>query len=583
MKKKPFVFIFIHIFLINILLLVLLLFYASNYYKNHVSLTKKSIEQTNRSLAEQINLSIESLDYIALNVVSDPTITSILKTVYNASSFDNENFYNTNVSTSNALSSLINATLYNPKSTSARITIFDTKNNVLHTTLNSKLYVASQQTICPEILEDIIYKLEDQYVLIIPSHQDYWSTSDITLCSIIRPIVDVSSNITYGYVEIQQDISSIYECLVHLDENEIAYIADRTGRIIFPTEISDQNIQHKLDNAKHTVVSSSELACGLSLYLFHNNKQFLMQTIFYLIFVAMLIILLIFFLSKSIISYSRQILQPIQKTQKLLELVQLNHIEEFQIDVNIPVLENLINSFSDAFLRLQKNAKEIENLQELEFKAQLNAIKAQVTPHFLYNTLSVINAEAIDIENEKISKMCICLSNMLKYSSRKNIFEISLLEELTNLNHYFYLMEQRFEDNLQVYVDTQIPKEQMQSIKVPIMSIQPLVENCFKHGFLDNSKTWMVHVRIYAADKKWFFELNDNGIGISPKKKKELITILSEKHLNARTLSQANVEGLGLISTISRLWFIYKKDTFWDIEESSLGGAQITIGGKMYV
>jgi len=154
--------------------------------------------------------------------------------------------------------------------------------------------------------------------------------------------------------------------------------------------------------------------------------------------------------------------------------------------------------------QLKKSILEKEQLQRENIQSQLEGLKSQVNPHFLFNSLNTL-ACLIPEDAEKSVKFVQQLSKVYRY-----ILEISdeklipLRQELAFLDAYIFLLKERFEDNLQVEID--IPESRMKDQIIPL-SLQILFENAIKHNIISSSKPLKVEVRI-GTDNKLTVENN---------------------------------------------------------------------------
>ena len=106
------------------------------------------------------------------------------------------------------------------------------------------------------------------------------------------------------------------------------------------------------------------------------------------------------------------------------------------------LLSQRFNRMND---RIQMLVKENYEIKLKEKEAEIQALNMQMNPHFLYNTLNIMNWTAIENGQKELSKMLVCLSNMLHYTSRKDWGAVHLSEELEWMRNYFYIMAARFE------------------------------------------------------------------------------------------------------------------------------------------
>lgn len=154
-------------------------------------------------------------------------------------------------------------------------------------------------------------------------------------------------------------------------------------------------------------------------------------------------------------------------------------------------------------LRSKSDAIEKEQLKQEKIKSELVAIKNQVNPHFLFNSLNTLNS-VIRSKPESATDFVDKLSFMYRYilqSSEKNL--VPLAEELEFLDSYVYLIEIRYGDRFEVNIDIDL---EVEAIEIPVLSLQLLVENAVKHNEI--SKSNPLKVKVYN-DKEYITVEND--------------------------------------------------------------------------
>jgi two-component system, LytTR family, sensor kinase len=141
----------------------------------------------------------------------------------------------------------------------------------------------------------------------------------------------------------------------------------------------------------------------------------------------------------------------------------------------------------------QKRLRETELLDQLR-NAQLNALKSQINPHFLFNSLNSISSLAI-ANPGKAQQMIIALSDFMRYSLKKNIDEmVSLETELQNISLYLQIEKIRFGDKLTYSFDVD---EDCKKHLIPNLILQPVYENAIKYGVYETSDS--VEIRLKAV------------------------------------------------------------------------------------
>jgi two-component system, LytTR family, sensor kinase len=145
-------------------------------------------------------------------------------------------------------------------------------------------------------------------------------------------------------------------------------------------------------------------------------------------------------------------------------------------------------------------------------EAELRALRAQISPHFIYNSLAAI-ASFVRTDPDRARDLLLEFADFTRYAFRRGGTFTTLAEELGNIEHYLALEQARFGDRLQVSL---LVAPEVLSIAVPYLAIQPLVENAVHHGL--ESKVGVGHVSITASDLGSEAEIvvEDDGIGSDP-------------------------------------------------------------------
>ena len=163
----------------------------------------------------------------------------------------------------------------------------------------------------------------------------------------------------------------------------------------------------------------------------------------------------------------------------------------------------------------ERNLKLKAALSEAALKSELAALKAQLNPHFLYNTFNAISA-SVPPEQEQTREMIAQLSDLFRYqlkASKSN--KVTLDEELQFVEKYLALEKARFEDRLRVVID--VP-DALRERMVPPMILQPLVENSIKHGISNLIEGGQVLIRVRQKGGQLAFEVSDTGEGVADKR-----------------------------------------------------------------
>ncbi len=156
--------------------------------------------------------------------------------------------------------------------------------------------------------------------------------------------------------------------------------------------------------------------------------------------------------------------------------------------------------------------RELQRRQQVE-RAELTALRAQIEPHFLFNTLNTV-ASLIRPEPERAERLLLQLSDILRYRFRHSGQEtIALGEEIAFTRNYLALLQARFPDRLDVHWEVSLRDEDR---PVPLFLFQPLVENAVQHGWNDRRQPLKLTIRILERSDEIEVTVADNGRGIPP-------------------------------------------------------------------
>ena len=192
---------------------------------------------------------------------------------------------------------------------------------------------------------------------------------------------------------------------------------------------------------------------------------------------------------------------------------------------------------------IQKQAKASEDLRIAEF----NSLQAQINPHFLYNTMDMINWLALQGHTNEVSTAVQNLSRFYKLtlSRKKGISTIEREEEHVSI--YISLQNMRYHDSIDFISD--IPDELME-YQIPKLTLQPVVENSILHGILEKeTKSGTIVLTGWLEDSDVVLLISDDGVGISPEK---MPTILS-----GTGQSSSGGTNIAIYNTHRRLQILY--------------------------
>ncbi|MFI6480613.1 sensor histidine kinase [Nonomuraea sp. NPDC050663] len=208
----------------------------------------------------------------------------------------------------------------------------------------------------------------------------------------------------------------------------------------------------------------------------------------------------------------------------------------------------------------QLELAELDRSRTLLMEAEVRALRAQISPHFIYNSLTTI-ASFVRTDPERARELLLEFADFTRYSFRRHGDFTTLAEELRSIDRYLILERARFGDQLQVTL--RIAPEVL-PVAVPFLCLQPLVENAVRHGL--ESKNGIGRITIVAEDagSECGISVEDDGIGMDPERLR-------------RILAGEPGEGVGLANVDERLRQVYGDEYGLVIETAEHAGMKVNV------
>ncbi len=287
-----------------------------------------------------------------------------------------------------------------------------------------------------------------------------------------------------------------------------------------------------------------------------------------------------------IIAYqiSKKITKPIHELS-----LRCKDVAEGNLSIRVNTIANndetdiLVDSFNDMVERIEDSVftmqqkvivedklreEQLRNIemQNLLNQSELKFLRMQINPHFLYNTMNSISALAQIEDAKKTQSMIDSLSSLLRYSLSEISSMVTLADETQITESYLFLQKMRFEDRLNYNIN--IPEE-LFSIEMPPMILQPIVENAIIHGIEPNASGGTLSIKAIASSGSINIIISDDGIGMSQNQLDFINTVLDEDSHDSR-------RGIGMVNVKRRLEMIYGANIM-KIESVQYEGTKVTL------
>ena len=234
----------------------------------------------------------------------------------------------------------------------------------------------------------------------------------------------------------------------------------------------------------------------------------------WILFVCIILVIFIFGFISAKISH------PIKELEESMK-----RVEEGEFNIYIDVkgedeVERLATAFNLMISKVRYLMGQIVIQQEAKRKSELDALQAQINPHFLYNTLDSIVWMAENGKNDGVITMVTALAKLFRISISRGRNIITVREEIEHAKNYLIIQKIRYKNKFKFEIITQ---EEVLEYKTTKLILQPLIENSIYHGIEYMVDEGFIRISVSITNGKLLYEVSDNGLGIDPEKLKHLL------------------------------------------------------------
>lgn len=269
---------------------------------------------------------------------------------------------------------------------------------------------------------------------------------------------------------------------------------------------------------------------------------------------------------------------------RLFEMIgMMQRIEqgEFQIhmeETGSDEITQIARSFNQMADRLQDMVDTLVSKDQLQKETELRALEAQINPHFLYNTLENMRMQCEIDEYYLVGDALAALGDLFRYSIKWTDNMVPLALEWKHLNNYISIMQMRYGSKLSCYMDYGRSMEEIDQFPVPKLSLQPLVENCFNHGFRNRIPPYHIWITADLKGDELWIEIRDNGSGISEERLEEIRNAFTHGTPLHGTTSKHSI---GVMNVKERIDYTCPLGSYMEIDSVPDEGTTITIHIKV--
>lgn len=282
---------------------------------------------------------------------------------------------------------------------------------------------------------------------------------------------------------------------------------------------------------------------------------------------TLLILGSIFLFTLFVILLYHSLIRPIYQLNNLTKQAAAKN---FNIHADIHTRDEigeLCQNFNDMIIEINRLINSEYKLALLSKDAKFNALQAQINPHFLYNTLQLINSIAVVKKAPEISKVTLSLGYMLRFSIKSEGNLVAMAQELKHVESYIAIQKTRMEDDIQVI--THIEPEAM-ACSIMKLTLQPFIENAFQHGVENIRDVGIIQLSVKTGKDNIHIEICDNGVGMDEESLHLLRTSLAQ-HDTAFNQESS----IGIRNVNARLRLFYQDNYSLKIHSRKGEGTQV--------
>ena len=352
-----------------------------------------------------------------------------------------------------------------------------------------------------------------------------------------------------------------------LTENRGGLILDEQGNVVYSGYRMDAPYKPDKETSlnylkEHYVCIEKKIEDTKWNFCLYQPKEELEKSVWTLLLgnipVLLLCLLLILLLGYF---FSRKMVERLEQLTENMNQINLGLRKVTVVSQSKDVIGVLVRTFTRMMDEINKLISQVYEAKIKLQKTEMKALQAQINPHFLYNSLSIINWKALEADNEEISRITLALSTYYRTSLNKGETMTIAANEIRNIDAYLQIQLIMHDNSFQVIKEIQ---EDALSYSVPKLILQPLVENAIEHG-LDVSEKEEKWLKISVCKEKdaLIMAVEDNGMGMSEEQAKSIITYRSK--------------GYGVRNVNDRITLLYGEEYHLRVKSRQGEGCRIEI------
>ncbi|NLM28163.1 MAG: histidine kinase [Clostridiaceae bacterium] len=329
-------------------------------------------------------------------------------------------------------------------------------------------------------------------------------------------------------------------------------------------------IYHSIGGSMYIIAGGSVDNTGWKIYSIfpYSQVEKEMMDSWKVIIVAMIPVLIL--LVMTVAYYSYKVTVPILTIKEAMSQIRNNNLGVQLDNPYEDEIGELVDGFNEMSASIVTLIKENKSMALLHKEAELAMLQQKVNPHFLYNTLEIINGLIMQDKKREAANICEILGEMFRYNLREDRY-VKLEEELEYIKKYLAIVKYRTPN---VYISLDYDKDIL-GMRVLKFILQPLVENSIKHGFGNRRGEFCLTITVTREERDIVFVVMDNGAGIDKKDLDSIITML--KSISQEEMTEEEKMHIGIRNIYKRLVLEYGNRFSFNIYSEKHRGTRIEI------
>lgn len=388
------------------------------------------------------------------------------------------------------------------------------------------------------------------------------------------------------YIDVDYD-SMMSSFTGGLEQNCGMVVLDADGKVICSSDtFENNNTRYRLNSKKllslidgaewdndtcgntegYSVVKKESSVTGWTVYVYEPRKLVLRSANSMITMIVVAFVVAVAGAAAASIFTTGIITRRINKLKNSMAKVENGDFDAVINTQDKDEIGDLIHSFNSMTTQIKNLITQVYEGRISQKESEMRALRAQINPHFLYNSLSLINWKAIEYEQEDISEITLALSNYYRTSLNKGKNILSFEQELSNMQSYLKIQQIMHDNSFDVVINV---SEEVMPCESLNLILQPLVENAIDHGIdllTDRKGVITVEAKMQTDEegkKLVCVTVSDNGVGMDKETAQNFLTVQSK--------------GYGARNVNDRIRLYYGESYHLEVQSMPDEGTTITI------